>query len=280
MAAYFAGIDIGSTMTKAVILNNGILASVIGPTGPEHRKMATTVMEEALHNAGIRFSSITYIVSTGYGRINVPYADKQITEISCHAKGVSFLFPGAGTVIDIGGQDSKAIVIDSTGRPTDFVMNDKCAAGSGRFIEVIADTLGLSLEEMGDLSLASENPVKISSICTLWAQQEVVENLAKGAAIADLVAGIHISLAERITGMVRRLRIKDDVVITGGGAKNRGLVHALSRKLNHSVVVPENSLITGALGAALLAGEMVKRSEERGTYLERKERRLEDIKIL
>lgn len=279
MAAYFAGIDIGSTMTKAVILGEGVIASVTGPTGPEHRKMAGTVMEEALQKAGIPFSSITYIVSTGYGRINVPYADKQITEISCHAKGVSFLFPRAGTVIDIGGQDSKAIIIDSTGKPTDFMMNDKCAAGSGRFIEVIADTLGLELEEMGDLSLKSEEPVKISSICTIWAQQEVAESLAKGVAVADLVAGIHLSLADRVMGMVNRLRIKDDVVITGGGAKNKGLVHALSQRLNRPVIVPEDPLTTGALGAALLAGEIVKRAKERNTHLETKERRLGDVEI-
>jgi predicted CoA-substrate-specific enzyme activase len=237
------------------------------------------VMEEAVQKAGIPFPSITYIVSTGYGRINVPYADKQVTEISCHAKGVSSLFPGAGTVIDIGGQDSKAIIIDSAGRPTDFIMNDKCAAGSGRFVEVIADTLGLPLEEMGDLSLKSHNPAKISSICTLWAQQEVAESLAKGVETADLVAGIHMSLAERIAGMARRLRIKDDVVVTGGGAKNRGLVHALSQQLQHRVLVPENPLITGALGAALLARDIVKKSEERHKVLETKERRLEDVRI-
>jgi predicted CoA-substrate-specific enzyme activase len=280
MTAYFAGIDIGSTMTKAIILEKEMISSVTGPTGPEHRRMAGTVMDEALHKAGIPFSSITYIVSTGYGRINVPFADKQVTEISCHAKGVSSLFPGAGTIIDIGGQDSKAIIIDSKGKPTDFIMNDKCAAGSGRFIEVIADSLGLALEEMGDLSLESKNPVKISSICTLWAQQEVAESLAKGVAIADLVAGIHMSLAERVAGMVKRLRIKKEVVVTGGGAKNRGLVNALSQQLGYEVIIPENPLITGALGAALLGKEIVKRSKERNVHLETKDRLLEDVKIL
>ncbi len=280
MAAYFAGIDIGSTMTKAIILDKGIIASVIGPTGPEHRTMANMVMQEALDQAGIPFSSITYIVSTGYGRINVPFADKQVTEISCHARGVFYLFPGAGTIIDIGGQDSKAILIGPGGKPTDFIMNDKCAAGSGRFIEVIADTLGLRLEDMGDLSLESRNPANISSICTIWAQQEVAESLARGVAIPDLVAGIHRSLADRIIGMVRRLQIKEEVIITGGGAKNKGLVQALARQIGHEVFIPDNPLITGALGAALLGKELREKAEASNTPLKTRERILEKVKIL
>ena len=280
MTHYFAGIDIGSTMTKAVILEDGIVASVRGPTGPEHRVMAGRVMEEALAQAGIPFSAVTYIISTGYGRINVPFADKQVTEISCHAKGVSRLFPEAGTVIDIGGQDSKAIIIDENGRPVDFIMNDKCAAGSGRFIEVIADTLGLRLEEMGDISLKSEHPASISSICTIWAQQEVAESLAKGIAIPDLVAGIHQSLAERVTSMAKRLRIKREVVVTGGCAKNKGLVHALACQLNFELLIPEDPLITGALGAALLGREIFKKSQESSIHLEIRERVLEGIEIL
>ena len=168
MTEYFAGIDIGSTMTKAVILDKGIIASVIGPTGPEQRRLANKVMEEALKKAGISFESIAYVIATGYGRINVPFADRQVTEISCHAKGIWDLFPEARTIIDIGGQDSKAIKIDQTGRPTDFIMNEKCAAGSGRFLEIIADTLNIKLEDMGEISLRSSNPAKVSSVCTIW----------------------------------------------------------------------------------------------------------------
>ena len=280
MERYFAGIDIGSTITKAVILNNGIIASVIGPTGPEHRVMANRVMEEALDQAKIPFSAVTYIVSTGYGRINVPFADKQVTEISCHAKGISYLFPPARTIIDIGGQDSKAILINENGKPVDFMMNDKCAAGSGRFIEVIADSLGLRLEDMGDLSLKSKNPLNISSICTIWAQQEVAESLAKGMSIPDLVAGIHKSLADRIASMANRLSIKKEVVITGGGAKNKGLVHALAQQLGLEPLIPEEPLITGALGAALLGREIVRKSEKDHIPLETKERILENIEIL
>ena len=280
MTSYFAGIDVGSTMTKALILNEGIIASIIGPTGPEQRRLANKVMEEALKRADLSFQAITYIVSTGYGRINVPFADKQFTEITCHAKGIVRLFPKAKTIIDIGGQDIKAMKIDATGRTIDFVMNDKCAAGSGRFIEVIADTLGVPLDKVGDLSLQSKNPAKISNICTIWAQQEVAASLAEGISISDLLAGVHKSLADRISRMVNRLRVEDAVIVTGGGGKNKGLLKALSEQLGHEVLVPEEPLITGALGAALLGKEIVEQAKENHTPLETKERILEEIEIL
>jgi predicted CoA-substrate-specific enzyme activase len=267
-------------MTKAVILNEGIIASVIGPTGPEQRRLANTVMEEALTQAGISFQAITFVVSTGYGRINVPFADKQFTEITCHAKGIASLFPQARTVIDIGGQDVKGIQMDGTGKILDFVMNDKCAAGSGRFIEVIADTLGVPLNQAGDLSLRSETPAKISNICTIWAQQEVASSLAQGIPISDLLAGVHQSLADRICRMVLRLKVEDAVIVTGGGGKNRGLLKALSQQLNHDVLVPEEPLITGALGAALLGQELVEKAKENNTLLKTRERTLEEVEIL
>jgi len=267
-------------MTKAVILNQGIIASIIGPTGPEQRRLANKVMEEALNQAAIFFQAITYIVSTGYGRINVPFADKQFTEITCHAKGIISLFPKAKTIIDIGGQDIKAIKIDATGKITDFVMNDKCAAGSGRFIEVIADTLGVPLDKVGALSLQSKNPAKISNICTIWAQQEVAASLAQGIPVSDLLAGVHQSLAERINTMVNRLRVEEAVIVTGGGAKNRGLLKALSEQLGHEILVPEEPLITGALGAALMGKEIVEQAKQNQTKLETKERILEEIEIL
>ena len=150
MGAYFAGVDIGSTMSKVAIMDEAVMASVIGPTGPEHRRLANKVMEEALAKLNLSFDDITYVVATGYGRINVPFADKQITEISCHARGVASLLPTARTVIDIGGQDCKGIKL-SNGKAVDFVMNDKCAAGTGRFLEVIAEALGVKLEDMGRL---------------------------------------------------------------------------------------------------------------------------------
>ena len=252
-------------MTKAVILNHGIIASVIGPTGPEQRRLANKVMEEALKKAALPFQAITYIVSTGYGRINVPFADKQFTEITCHAKGIAIfsLKPGRSLI-------SEARMLRPSGstltaRPIDFVMNDKCAAGSGRFIEVIADTLGVSLDEVGDLSLQSKNPAKISNICTIWAQQEVAASLAQGVPVSDLLAGVHHSLADRIVRMVNRLRVEEAIIVTGGGAKNKGLLKALSEQLGHEILVPEEPLITGALGAALLGKEIVEKAET-GSY--------------
>jgi len=280
MPEYFAGIDIGSTMTKAVILDKEIIAAVIGPTGPEQRRLANRVMEEALASARIPFESITYIVSTGYGRINVPFSDKQVTEISCHAKGVASLFPEARTIVDIGGQDSKAITIDATGRPTNFIMNDKCAAGSGRFIEVIADSLGLNLEDVGEISLQSRNPAQISNICTIWAQQEVAASLAKGVPVPDLMAGIHRSLADRIARMVKRLKVEKEVILTGGGGKNKGLVKALSEQLGCDLLVPPEPLITGALGAALLGKDIFDKAMKTNSPLETKQRVLEAVEIL
>jgi len=277
---YFAGIDIGSTMTKAVILEARVIASVIGPTGPEQRRLANRVMEEALRQAGLPFEAMTYIVSTGYGRINVPFADKQVTEISCHARGISSLFPQAGTIIDIGGQDSKAINIDPQGKVTDFIMNDKCAAGSGRFVEVIADTLGLKLEQMGDLSLQSRQPAQISSICTIWAQQEVASRLAEGVPVPDLIAGVHQSLADRVARMVKRLKLQKEVILTGGGGKNKGLVKALFEQLDCEILVPQEPLITGALGGALLGKDLYEKAMSRNHPLETKPRVLETVQIL
>jgi len=280
LTAYFAGIDVGSTMTKAVILSDGIIASIIGPTGPEQRRLANKVMEEALRRAGLRFQAIAYIVSTGYGRINVPFSDSQFTEITCHAKGINHLFPAARTIIDIGGQDIKAIRLNANGKIAEFVMNDKCAAGSGRFIEVITETLGVPLDQVGELSLQSRNPAKISNICTIWAQQEVAASLAEGVAIPDLLAGVHQSLADRICRMVNRLRVEEDIVVTGGGAKNRGLLKALSELLGHEVQVPKEPLITGALGAALLGKEISEKAKQDNTPLKTKDRVLEEIRIL
>lgn len=279
MSDYFAGIDIGSTMTKVVIMNDGIISSIIGPTGPEQRRLANRVMENVLNQAGLPFEAITYLVATGYGRINVPFADKQVTEISCHAKGVAHLFPECKTIIDIGGQDSKGITIDH-GRPTDFVMNDKCAAGTGRFLEVIAEALGITIEDLGGMALKSNQPAQISNICTVFAEQEVVARLAEGVPLNDLVAGILESLASRISRMVNRLKVANEVVITGGGAKNAGLVKALSDKLGYATLVPPEPLITGAVGAALLGKDIVQKATKNSLPLERKKRSLEEIEIL
>jgi len=251
---YFAGIDIGSTMTKvAIIEEETTRCTVIVHTGPEQRKLAGEVVKEALDKAGLSLEDISYLVATGYGRINVPFADKQITEISCHARGVNAIFPQARTVIDIGGQDVKGIKIDGKGKPVDFVMNDKCAAGTGRFLEVIAETLGLQIEDLSRTAEESANPARISSLCTVFAAQEVASRLSEGVPLGDLVAGIHQSVAERIIRTVNRLSITREVVITGGGAKNGNLVKMLADRLGYAVLVPPEPLLTGAIGAAMLA---------------------------
>ncbi len=269
MTDYYAGVDIGSTMTKVAIMGETLAASIIGPTGPEHRKLANKVMEMALAEANLAFEDLGYVVATGYGRINVPFADKQITEISCHARGVGHLLPTARTVIDVGGQDAKAIKLKD-GRVVNFVMNDKCAAGTGRYLEVIAEGLGIKLEKMGELSLAATTDVTISNTCTVFAEREVVTRLAEGVPVADLVAGVHKAIAIRIHSMANRLKIEPDVVITGGGAKNIGLVRALEARIGFPVLVPEEPLLTGAIGAALLGRDLARKAAADGVVLERR----------
>ncbi len=271
---YFAGIDVGSTITKVVITNGSTLASVIGPTGAEHRRLAHQVMAEALKQAQLSFDQVDFVVATGYGRINVPFADRQITEISCHAKGVKALFPSAMTVIDIGGQDCKGIKLTLEGKVADFVMNDKCAAGTGRFLEVIAEALSVKLEAMGNLALQATTKVEISNTCTVFTEQEVASLLAGGVPVPDIIAGIHEAIAARIVNMVKGLRIEKDVVVTGGGAKNIGLVKAIEERLRQSVLVPPEPLLTGASGAALLGKELMAKG-----VASRAERHLEGVTI-
>jgi predicted CoA-substrate-specific enzyme activase len=257
----FAGIDIGSTMTKAVITDGEgkVLGSVIGPTGAKHRHWAFQVMAEALDKTALVLEALDFIVATGYGRINVPFADKQITEITCHARGIRALFPTVRTVIDIGGQDSKGIKLDAGGKVINFVMNDKCAAGTGRFLEVIADTLGITLAEMGGLSLTAKEAVPISNTCTVFAEHEVTSRLAEGVGIPEIVAGLHAAIAGRVVNLVRTLGIEKDVAVTGGGAKNIGLVRAVEDRIGFPALVPEEPLLTGALGAALLGMDFTAR---------------------
>ena len=278
MILHFAGIDIGSTMTKVVIFSDKVVASFIGPTGPEHRKLANKVMEEALARAQLKFEDLRYIVATGYGRINVPFADRQVTEITCHAKGLHHLLPTVKTIVDIGGQDSKGIKIND-GKVTSFVMNDKCAAGTGRFLEIIADSLGVPLEKLGEISLTADRAAEISSTCTVFAEHEVINKLANGETIPNLIAGIHESVATRVYALVNKLKIEPDVAITGGGAKNIGLVKALEEKFGFPILVPPEPLITGALGAALVGKEVFQKYAAEGQMPTRSGRGLEEARI-
>jgi predicted CoA-substrate-specific enzyme activase len=274
---HFAGVDIGSTMTKVVLTDahSNLLAVVKGPTGPEHRRLANEVMRQTLDRAGLSIGDISFIVATGYGRLNVPFADRQITELSCHARGVSSLFPSVRTAIDIGGQDAKCMRI-ANDRLVDFVMNDRCAAGTGRFLEVTAATLGIKLEDMGAMSLRATRRIGISSMCTIFAQQEVVTLLSQGEESENILASLHDALASRVAALARRLGVEPDVVLTGGVAKNVGMVKAMRESLGVEVLVPDEPLITGALGAAILAKEAYERAAAAGEILPAKSRRLEE----
>lgn len=249
-----AGIDIGSTTAKCVILKDGdIVATAIDFTGYNVKEAWNKVLSQALNKANISIDKIDNTISTGYGRDSVDIANKKITEITCHGAGAHFLNPNVRTVIDIGGQDSKAISIDDNGRVLDFVMNDKCAAGTGRFLEVMARAMEVDLDKFGELALKAKEPVKISSLCTVFAESEVISMISKGKLREDIIAGIHNAIASRIYSMANRLNIKPPIMLTGGVAKNKGLVFALSQKLGHELLISPYAQLNGAIGAAYLA---------------------------
>lgn len=251
-----AGVDIGSITTKTVILKNGeLLTSNIIRTGAYSKQSAIKSLNMALSSVGIARDDIDYLVSTGYGRAILECADKHVTEITCHGTGASFLFPGTRTVIDIGGQDSKAISLNDKGEVLDFVMNDKCAAGTGRFLEVMANALDIDLDKLGGISLLANNEIEISSMCTVFAESEVVSLLAEGCPTENISKGLHNAIAERVLSMANRIGIREPVTLSGGVIKNIGVIVAIRNKLglNIEVNVPKEPQITGALGAALIA---------------------------
>jgi len=251
-----AGVDIGSNTAKAVIMDNGdILATSLIMTGHQSRLAGRRALDLALREAGLEEGDIALIVATGYGRLTTDFTDQKVTEITCHAKGAHSVQPEARTVIDLGGQDSKVIAVGENGKVVDFVMNDKCAAGTGRFLEVMAAALEIELDNMGEVSLESESPASISSVCTVFAESEVVARVAEGTNKMDIVAGIHQAIASRIYAMTVRVPFKEKVIMTGGVARNIGVVRALEKRLETSLVVPEMPQHMGALGAAIIAEE-------------------------
>lgn len=255
-----AGIDIGSTLTKTVLLDGQkTIFSNIRQTLPNHRGMVLSLFEQLQRERGISQRDIAFTVGTGYGRANVPFADRQVTEITCHAKGVSHLFPEARTIIEIGGQDSKAIKIDCKGHVDDFVMNDKCAAGTGRFLQMVADTMMLSLEEMNQLALESQDPANIQNYCAVLAQQELIAELSKGTATENVLAGLYESFAKRILKLAAPVKVEPELVMTGGGALHEALRRAIENQTGFSVRRPTEPLLTGAIGAALWAQEWIKK---------------------
>jgi (R)-2-hydroxyacyl-CoA dehydratese activating ATPase len=253
-----AGIDIGAGTAKTVILaDHRIVSYSVLPTGGDSVEAARKTLEVALKKADILFKDLHQICATGYSRNIVPFAHKTMTEIMCHARGASYLVSQARTVVDIGCQDSKVIRINERGMVTNFVMNDKCAAGTGRFIEVIAQALGLRIEEVGPAALDSKNRCEISSTCTVFAETEIISQRAQGRSREDLIAGALQSIAKRVGIMASGLGLVEKVVFTGGVAKNIGVKKALEEVLGVDIIIPDEPQIVGALGAAVFAkGEL------------------------
>ncbi|MFX1454957.1 MAG: acyl-CoA dehydratase activase [Promethearchaeota archaeon] len=254
-----AGCDVGSLTGKSVILEDGVILSYsIVPTTPKPERTARDAMDMALNKGNLTLDDIDYIVGTGYGRIKIPFANSELSELSCHGKGAHSLIPSIRTIIDVGGQDCKVIKVDKNGKILDFAMNDKCAAGTGRFLEVMGRTLELKLEELGPISLESKNQAKITAQCSVFAETEVVSLMADGVEVADIVAGIHDAIASRIMSLVYRVGLEEDLTITGGVAKNIGVVAYLEKRLG---VTPKklsvDPQLIGALGAALTAKEKI-----------------------
>jgi predicted CoA-substrate-specific enzyme activase len=250
-----AGIDVGSLSTEVLILTlEGATAGyAIVQTGANSTDAALLALEKALVVSRIGRDQIRRAVATGYGRISIPFADKRVTEISCHAMGAFHLFPDTGIVIDIGGQDSKVIRVGEGGRVMDFAMNDKCAAGTGRFLEVMADKLQVELEDMGTLSLKAEREVGISSVCTVFAESEVVSLVARNHPKEEIIRGLHQAIVNRVWSMVMGIGVRGAVTMSGGVAKNTGVVRLMEEKLGQPIHVHSEPQIIGALGAALLA---------------------------
>ncbi|MGN1413350.1 MAG: acyl-CoA dehydratase activase [Anaerovoracaceae bacterium] len=254
----FLGIDIGSSSTKVAILNEkkelaGVAIMNLGTGTNAYEE----VIAEALQQAGTSLKNIRYTVATGYGRVNYKDADKQITEITCHAKGVTYLIGGARTIVDIGGQDAKVIKLDEQGKVENFVMNEKCAAGTGRFLEVMARVLGCGLDDLSDLADQATKEISINNTCTVFAESEVISRLASGEAAANVARGAHVAIAKRVMGMCNRLGYEPNVVMTGGVALNRNMVDSLSREMKHDIAVVPHCQAAGAIGAAVFAYEIM-----------------------
>ncbi len=255
-----AGIDIGSTTSKGVIMEEDkILSYSIIPTGPDSVKTATDTINAALEGLGLSLKDIDYIVATGYGRVLVPFAHKNISEISCHAKGANFYFPTVRTILDMGGQDCKAINCNERGEVTQFVMNEKCAGGTGRFFEIMADILKVPLEKIGELSLKSENKIEFNTYCVLFAKSEAMLMLKKGVKKEDILRGLHEAMASRCLNLLKRIKIEKDFSITGGISKNIGMVESLKEKVGLEPLIAPDPQIIGAIGAALFAREIKNR---------------------
>lgn len=255
---YVAGLDLGANTTKAVIasLEGELLSCTIAPSGGNYHNAAETVFIQAAGKLGLKPEDMEMIVACGFGAQNVPFPCHQITEMSAQGKGVHKLFNTVSTVIDIGGQATKVVRVDELGRSIDFAISEKCATGSGRLLHVIARVLQVPLANIGLLSLESTKPVEFSTNCAVFAESEVISRVAEGFSAGDILAGMHIALASKVENLVRKVGFASDCVITGGGAKDIGLIKAIQVQFGIPLLVPTDPQITGAFGAALLAGEL------------------------
>lgn len=254
---YYAGVDAGSTYVKTAVISNGtVLGARVARSGVVCADTASRLLDQLLGELGLQRSQLASVMATGYGRRAIPFADDTVSEIAAHAGGTRMTAPDGvrvKTIIDIGGQDSKVIVLGDDGEVKNFAMNDKCAAGTGRFMEVLAETLEATVDELGELSRRATNPCQINSLCVVFAQSEVISLLAQGKNRADIVAGLHNSLAARVGKMARRDGLQRDVLMTGGGALNSGLQTAFEDELMTDIHVAKHAQFNGAIGAAVLA---------------------------
>lgn len=251
---FVAGIDVGTRMTKAVVADPGgtILAQVSVETGVRLEKAAERAFEQVVHEANLPRDTVRYVAATGYGRYQVLFRQVQITEVTCHAAGALYLFPGTRSVLDIGAMNSRAMRISEVGRVLAFRMNDKCASGAGRFLERVARALELELPQIGEISLRSEDPQPISSVCAVLAESEVINHVTAGKKVEDILRGAHNSISERIVALLRQVGIAPEVTLTGGVTKNLGMVDALEERLQFRLNVSPQAEFAGAIGAALL----------------------------
>jgi (R)-2-hydroxyacyl-CoA dehydratese activating ATPase len=252
---HVAGVDVGSTQTKAVVVDRRrrVVGKSLVDTGAIITRAAQNAFDAAVEDAGLEAADIAYVVGTGYGRYKVTFGDTQVTEISCHARGARYLFPGTRTVLDIGGQDTKAIKVGDEGRVLDFCMNDKCAAGTGRFLGAGAFALDIPLGELGPLALGARYPVKITTTCTVFAESEIINWLARGKKVEDVLMGVHQAIATRSLSLLRRVGVEEEVTFTGGVTRNVAMVRILEQLLETRLNVSAEAHYMGAIGASLFA---------------------------
>ena len=257
-----AGCDVGSLAAKAVIMERRrVVATAIVRSGPKPAESAQKAMEEALSQTKLTMNDITFCVGTGYGREKIPFVTESVSEISCHGKGAQFLIPSVRSIIDIGGQDCKVIKLDAKGNLVKFITNDKCASGTGRFLDVMAKVMRITVSELGERSLSANEPITLASMCTVWAQADVIKHINERRPAADICAGINAAMANRVSMMSNALGLENDICMTGGVAKNKGVVHALGRIMGKRIkeIRQVDPQLMGALGAALFAHERTKK---------------------